>query len=102
MLSLLTILTIAIFAFGEHGTPTAKDWVLLAFFPIGLLLGLVLAWWRELVGGLIAVISILGFYVAVLIANGHVPTSPYIAILATPGVLFVILGIWMHAHQRRR
>jgi peptidoglycan/LPS O-acetylase OafA/YrhL len=100
-LSLLTILTIAMFAFGEPGTPTAKEWLLLAFFPIGLLLGLALAWWRELLGGIIAVGSILVFYAAFLVADGRLPAGPYFAILATPGVLFLILGLATRSHHRR-
>jgi hypothetical protein len=95
----LTSLTSAgivlMFAFGESGTPTAREWLLLAFFPIGLVLGMGLGWWRELLGGAVALGSLAVFYAILFAFRGSVPTSPYFAILAAPGALFLAAGLWM-------
>ena len=92
LLSLGTLAIVLAFAFGE-GTPRAKEWLLLAFFPIGLIIGLAIAWWRELPGALIALASMAAFYLACLAASGRVPTGPYFLLLATPALLFLAAGL---------
>ena len=61
-----------------------------AFFPVGVMTGLLVAWKKELIGGLITVVSLIAF---------HLITKEYaflgwIDILALPGFLYVIYG-WM-------
>jgi hypothetical protein len=90
--SLGTIAVIAAFAFGE-GTPSGQDWLLLVFFPIGLLVGLVLAWRNELLGGAVALGSMLAFCAVVFAASGRMPTGPYFAVLAAPAALFLVSGL---------
>lgn len=92
LLSLGTIGVIAAFAFGE-GTPKPSEWLLLAFFPIGLLVGLVLAWWREIPGAVVALGSMAAFYAICFVARGGVPTGPWFAVLALPAVVFLIAGV---------
>lgn len=96
VLSLGTLAIIAAFAFGE-GTPRPEEWVLLAFFPIGLMVGLVLAWWREIGGGLVALGSMAAFYLICALSRGAIPSGPYFAILASPAVLFVLAGVLRRA-----
>ena len=89
--SLGTIAVITAFAFGE-GTPSGREWLLLAFFPIGLLVGLLLGWWNELLGGAVAIANMLAFYAVAFAASGRVPAGPYFALLAAPAVLFLLHG----------
>jgi hypothetical protein len=92
VLSLGTIGIIGAFAFGE-GTPTAAEWLLLAFFPIGLVVGLVLAWWREIPGALLALGSMAAFYAIHFVSRGTLPAGPYFAVLVSPAVVFLAAGL---------
>lgn len=91
--SLGTLAVLLAFLFGE-GTPTSRDLLLMAFFPFGLAAGLVLAWWRDLAGGLFALMSMIAFYVLYFAMNRDLPKGPYFAILASPAALFVIGGLF--------
>jgi hypothetical protein len=97
LLSLGTIAVILAFAFGE-GTPRASDWLLLAFFPIGLVAGLALAWRHELAGSLVALASMAVFYALCYRASGHVPTGPYFALLASPAAIFLLTSLLSRSH----
>jgi len=61
-----------------------------AFFPIGLTLGLIIAWWKEGLGGLIATGSIIAFHLIMFIDNGNPDFVLFIELLAFPGPLFII------------
>ena len=67
-----------------------KEGALFLFFPIGVCLGQIIAWRRELIGGVITVISIGAFNL--------IDGSPYdfsmIDALALPGVLFIFSAIY--------
>lgn len=91
---LLSLAVIAIIiAFLGEGTPKPKEWLLIAFFPIGLLVGLVLSWWREIVGALVAIASMAGLYAISFALSGKVPTGPYFELLASPALFFLIAGV---------
>jgi hypothetical protein len=92
LLSLAVIGVILAFMIGEGFNPLhfgARDLALCAFFPLGLVVGLALAWRWELAGGLIAVLSILGFYALHLILSGGFPRGWAFPTLAVPGLLFL-------------
>ena len=69
---------------------TLRDWVGLFFFPFGVCMGMIAAWRREGVGGGITVGSLLAFYAALRVMDGRFPRGPYFALLAAPGVLFLV------------
>jgi hypothetical protein len=79
------------FAFGggEHLRITAGEAALFLFFPVGVVAGFVIAWWRELAGGLITVGSLAAFYVSVFAVSGRWPAGPYFLLFAAPGILHV-------------
>jgi hypothetical protein len=64
------------------------EWLLLFFFPFGLILGLVLAWWREALGAAVAALSVTAFYLSCLLLAGRLPGGPWFLIFAAPAVLF--------------
>ena len=82
---------------GEIITPTApppsepRDLLAMVFFPVGVCAGLVLAWWREGLGGAITVGSMLAFYFILWAFDGRFPRGPYFALVAGPGILFLLL-----------
>jgi len=72
---------------------TFRDRVGLFFFPLGVCLGMILAWHWEGLGGGITVGSLLAFYTALRVMDGRFPRGPYFALVATPGILF--LACWL-------
>jgi hypothetical protein len=73
------------------------EWLLLLFFPFGVLLGLGLAWWREALGAAVAAASVTAFYLAHLLLAGRLPGGPWFLIFTAPAVLF--FASWF-AHRR--
>jgi hypothetical protein len=72
---------------------TSRDWVGLFFFPFGVGLGMIVAWRREGLGGSITVGSLAAFYAALRIMGGRFPGGPYFALVAAPGILFLVCGL---------
>jgi hypothetical protein len=60
------------------------------FFPVGICLGMILAWWKELLGGSITVGSLLVFYAVHLASAGTPPKGWAWIAFAVPGFLFVL------------
>jgi hypothetical protein len=79
------------FAFGgkEHLRLTASEAVGFLFFPLGVIAGFAIAWWRELAGGMVTIVSLALFYVWQFSQAGQLPTGPYFLLFAAPGFLHV-------------
>lgn len=87
---------------GVLGIPSSWIDVLgLALFPIGILVGLTLAWWREIAGGCVGLASLAAFYLFLTVAHGRVPAGPYFALVAVPAPLFLLAGWWTRVAGRR-
>lgn len=105
--SLASIAFVLVFLFGEgltvngHG-PTLAEWIALAFWPGGVLVGLVIAWFRERLGGAIAVGSLLAFYVCLFVERGAFPGGPYFLLVAAPGFLFLLSSLLSRPSQQMR
>ncbi len=100
--SLLTFAFIGAFVIGElfnssGPAPTPVEWLGLAFFPIGVLIGLGLGWWREGVGGGTAVLSLLAFYGWGLIVSGRLPGGPFFLLLTAPAFLYLL--VWQQTRR---
>ncbi len=78
---------------GEGVWPTSAEWLGLALFPSGVLFGLVVAWWREGIGGAVALLSLAGFYLWMWLQNGRLPEGPFFVLVAAPGLLFLICSL---------
>lgn len=92
---LLIFLGEVIFPHAE-GPFRLRDLVLFVFFPIGTCAGMILAWRWEGLGGTITIGSLLAFYAALRIMDGRFPGGPFFALVAAPGLLFLLswtLGI---------
>lgn len=87
--SLVVIAFILMMAFGEPGRPSRTEMVGIAFFPVMLCVGFLLAWWREDVGALIATLGLAGFYAWHLAARGQMARGPWFLVLWLPTLLFV-------------
>lgn len=75
-----------------HAAPpsSVREMVGLLLFPLGVCVGLVLAWRWEAVGGAIALGSLALFYLVLFLSDGRFPRGPYFALVAAPGLLFLV------------
>jgi hypothetical protein len=76
-----------------------RDLAGLLFFPFGVGLGMIVAWRWEGLGGAITVGSLLAFYAALRLMDGRFPRGPWFALVAAPGVLFLVCW-WLSRHLR--
>lgn len=97
ILSVVSIGTILLFIIGENsGKIAAKEWLGFLFFPFGVSLGMILGWWRAILGGAIAVSSLIAFYAVFVWAFGESfwqAATVYFFIFTIPGFLFLINGL---------
>jgi hypothetical protein len=96
-LSVVSIFILILFVIGEGFNPAAlrsKEWILMIFFPIGVIVGMAVAWRREGLGGAIAVVSLIAFYLAHLLFSGEFPRGWAFLAFASPGFLFLGLRLF--------
>jgi hypothetical protein len=103
--SILSIAFILLIFIGEglseNGQmPTAAEWVGLTFFPIGVAIGLILAWWREEIGGAVTVLSFIAFYIWNFVLSGDLADGLFFLLVAAPGFLF--LASWYFSRNEGR
>jgi len=80
------------FIIGEGFNPSqvkAREWLGLLFFPVGICTGMILAWWKEALGGSITVGSLLIFYMIHFATAGMFPKGWAFLVFAAPGFLFL-------------
>jgi hypothetical protein len=91
--SLLSVGMLSLFLFGEpfNGARiTSRELVGLAFFPAGVAIGLIIAWWKEGLGAAISLVSLLAFYIIFGWLLGSNVKGPYFVLFASPAFLFLI------------
>jgi hypothetical protein len=71
------------------GTATTRETVMLAFFPIGMSVGYLVAWKWPLIGGIVSIVSVAVF----LIMIREAAMLGIVSFLAIPGALFIIHGV---------
>ena len=95
---LLLFFGASIFSSDGDGAFAFKDVFQFVFFPIGLTIGLIIAWKREGLGGIIAIGSIIGFHLQMLITQGKPDFVLLIELLTAPGILFILY--WILSRKR--
>jgi hypothetical protein len=73
---------------------TPREWVSLLFFPFGAMLGLILAWWKEGLGGAISLGSLLANYIVGDVSSAG---GGYQLICVSPAFLFLLC--WFLARE---
>jgi len=99
--SVLSIVFVFAFALGEAARVigprvTIEEWIGLALWPVGVCVGLILAWQREELGGIVALACLIAFYGWNLLRSGHLPQGPFFFLIAAPGLLFLLAGWLSH------
>ena len=90
---LVSIAVVLLFYYTQRdsfSTVTTSDTILFLFFPIGLIVGLFYGLNKKLAGGLIAIGSLAGFYLAHLIISGSFPSGWAFILFALPGLIYLI------------
>lgn len=101
ILSMLSIGLMVLFLVGEGlADPDASladikltEWGLVIFFPLGVVIGMIVSWWREGTGGAVTAVSLFLFYVYHSLVFGNLPGGLWFFIFSLPGFLF--LGCWL-------
>jgi hypothetical protein len=81
------------FVVGEGLHPSGYEWLGLLFFPFAISLGMVLAWWKEGVGGSVTVGSLAAFYLLHFATAGTFPKGWAWLAFAAPGFLFLLVSL---------
>jgi len=100
--SLVSVGMLALFLFGEPFHPaqiTAREWTGLAFFPGGVAIGMIIAWWREGLGAAISLASLLGFYTIFGLLLGSRVSGPWFIVVVSPAFLFLIAWLLSRSNQ---
>lgn len=91
--SVASITLLVMIFLGEAFNPSrvsSQEWIGLIFFPIGVVVGMIIAWRREAVGGIVTVLSLLGFYLIYgYLFRNHIGGWAFVA-FAAPGFLFLV------------
>ena len=91
--SVVSLALLAMFATSGGDAPSANEWVLLAFFPIGVAIGMIVAWRSELVGGALTLASLVIFHILVAsLGSGGFPGF-WFAAFAAPGIVLLFCGL---------
>ena len=104
VLSILAVGTVLLFAFVEGLDLSrfhARELVLFVFFPLGVCLGMAVAWRREGLGGCITVASLAAFYLVHRLSSPSFPRGCAFAVLSMPGFLFLLCWLWERSIARR-
>lgn len=99
--SLASLGLLAMFATSGGAAPSASEWLLLAFFPIGVAAGMILAWWREILGGGIAAASLLAFHAIVSLDQSRPSVSIWFLVFTSPALALLACGLITRASLRR-
>jgi HSP20 family molecular chaperone IbpA len=84
----------------EPSEISRNEWIGLVFFPIGVVIGMVIAWWKEGVGSVVTVASLVGFYLVYgYVLRNHIGGLAFVA-FASPAFLF--LAHWLLSGKEER
>lgn len=93
--SLASLLFVLAFVIGEifHPSPrppSESEWVGLALWPIGTVVGVFLAWRHEAWGAALTAACLIAFYAWGLISNAYAPAGPWFVLVAAPAFMFLL------------
>lgn len=90
--SIASIALLVMIFLGEPFHPSQisfQEWVGLSFFPIGVVVGMLIAWRKEALGGVVTIASLVGFYLVYgYLLRNHIGGWFFLA-FAAPGFLFL-------------
>jgi hypothetical protein len=87
----ITLLILLFAGEGFHPSEISRnEWAGLLFFPFGVMIGMLVAWWKEGVGSAVTLLSLLAFYLVYgYLLGNHIGGWAFI-VFASPGFLFLL------------
>ena len=102
VLSVVSTCLLLLFLLGEPFNASqgrAREWLGLIFFPLGIIIGAVVGWWKEGLGGGITVAGLIIFSLIFgFLLRGRISQEFWFFVFASPGLLFLA----SHGISRRR
>jgi|SRR5687768_755262 len=97
----ITLLILFLVGSGFHPSEiSATEWAGLLFFPIGVMAGMIIAWWKEGLGSAVTLGSLLGFYLVYgYLLRNHIGGWAFVA-FASPGFLFLLHWLLRDVDQK--
>jgi len=95
--AVISTFMLSLFVFGEPFPVrkiTGVEWLGLMLFPVGVVIGFAIAWWREGLGSTISIGSLLAFYmVFVFVMNENLAKGGWFLVFAFPAFLFLLSAL---------
>ena len=96
--SLLSTGVLLLFLIGEGDWTevpqiTPMEWISVTLFPLGVIVGMMIAWWKEGTGAVIGLLALAGFYLWNVAAYGSPPRGRYFLLFSLPLFLFAAYGL---------
>jgi hypothetical protein len=87
----ITLLILLFMGEGLHPSEISlREWAGLLFFPVGVMVGMIMAWWKEGLGSAVTLGSLLAFYLVYgYLLRNHIGGWAFI-VFASPGFLFLL------------
>lgn len=79
-----------------------REWIGLLFFPLGVIAGMVISWFKEGVGATITLGSLLGFYLVYGYLFQYHIAGWWFLVFASPGFLFLVHWLLYSTEDRDR
>lgn len=98
--SIASLGLLIMFATSGGEWPSPREWMYIAFFPVGVAVGTALAWRHEVLGGAVAAGSLLAFHAVVAASGGGWP-GWWFAAFAAPGIALLPCGLAARAARHR-
>ena len=98
----VTLLVMLFVGEGFHPSEISmNEWAGLVFFPTGVVIGMVIAWWKEGTGSAITLGSLLGFYLVWgYFLHNHIRGWWFLA-FASPAFLFLLHSFFVGTKESR-
>jgi glucose-6-phosphate-specific signal transduction histidine kinase len=101
--SIITIILVVAFLVGEGFNPkqlAPAEWIGFLFFPVGICVGLIIAWRKEGLGAIIVIASLIAFYITSIVTAAAFPKGWAWEVFAAPGFLFALC--WYRSRKAGR
>jgi hypothetical protein len=105
ILSMVSVGVILLFIVGEGFNPAVlkiSEWIGFLFFPVGIMVGMIVAWWKEGIGGGITVGSFVIFYAVNFFSVHAFPRGWAFFVFASPALLFLLYRYMISTRAKRQ